>query len=147
MSTGRFRQVAIQSDGATYRLELALEKWRPNSVLIFASVFAIGERALERQSWRAKSVNFGFVLANQSLQGLTFSTHTSRTQSRRTLLTCPQASSIAARHPGLSTSAQSVRACAAYRGKRRWQLSSTCWRPPSSEWEMTTMPDRTTLTA
>jgi len=67
--------VAIQSNGATYRLELALEKWRSNSVLIFASVFAIGERALERQSWRAKSVNFGFVLANQSLQGLTFSTN------------------------------------------------------------------------
>ena len=67
--------MAIQSDGATYRLELALEKWRPNSVPIFFSVFAIGERALERQSWRAKSVNFGFVLANQSLQGLTFSTN------------------------------------------------------------------------
>ena len=61
--------MAIQSDGATYRLELALEKWRPNSVPIFFSVFAIGERALERQSWRAKSVNFGFVLAIQSLQG------------------------------------------------------------------------------
>jgi hypothetical protein len=37
--------------------------------LIFASVFAIAEPALERQSWRAKSLNSGFILANQSLQG------------------------------------------------------------------------------
>ena len=39
-----------------------------NLALIFASVFAIGERALGRQSSHARSVNFGFVLANQSRQ-------------------------------------------------------------------------------